>query len=209
MELILIRHGITAWNQEHRFQEQIDTPLSELGHQQAAFTAAHLLGLVSTQPIDAVYTSDLQRAVHTAEPIARALGLAMRYDARLRERHYGVFEGKTLADLEATGHAEDYRRWRNREPDYALPEGGESLRSFFARSQEVLHAIASRHPIGQRIVVVTHGGVLDCVYRIACAMDMTAVRQHPLHNAAINRIAWDGQGFSLVAWGSIEHLPPT
>lgn len=206
MELLLIRHGITNWNQEHRFQGQIDIPLNELGHQQAARTAEHLRTLARSAPITAVYTSDLQRAWHTAAPIAEALGLELRIDDRLRERHYGVFEGRTLAELEATGHAEDYRRWRNREPDFALPEGGESLRNFFARSREALEAITAHHRLGERIVAVTHGGVLDCVYRIAFEMDMSAMRQHPLHNAALNRIAWDGWRFSLIEWGSIEHL---
>jgi probable phosphoglycerate mutase len=206
MELLLIRHGVTNWNQEHRFQGQIDIPLNELGREQAALTAGHLQTLAQSAPTTAVYTSDLQRAWHTAALIAQALKLKLRIDARLRERHYGAFEGKTLAELEATGHGEDYRRWRNREPDFALPGGGESLRDFFARSREVLEDIVTKHPPGERIVVVTHGGVLDCVYRIACDMDMSALRQHPLHNAALNRVAWDGSRFSLIDWGSIEHL---
>ena len=206
MELILIRHGVTAWNQEQRFQGQIDTPLTEQGLQQAALTAAFLRARAASEPIAAVYASDLQRALGTASPIAQALGLALRLDPRLRERHYGLFEGKTLAELEASGHAEDYRRWRSREPDFALPEGGESLRVFFARAQTALDAIAGQHRAGERVVVVTHGGVLDCHYRIACGLDMTAVRQHPLHNAALNRIAWDGHRYRLIAWGQVDHL---
>ena len=100
MELVLIRHGVTAWNQQRRFQGQIDTPLSDEGHQQAMLTARHLSALSEEQPIQAIYASDLKRAWSTAEPIARLLGLPILKQSLLRERHYGVFEGKTHDELQ-------------------------------------------------------------------------------------------------------------
>ena len=100
MDLVLIRHGVTAWNQQRRFQGQIDTPLSEEGHQQAMLTARHLSTLSQAQPINAIYASDLKRAWSTAEPIARLLGLPILKQSLLRERHYGVFEGKTHEELQ-------------------------------------------------------------------------------------------------------------
>jgi len=167
MELVLIRHGVTAWNQQRRFQGQIDTPLSEEGHQQAMLTARHLSILSQAQPINAIYASDLKRAWSTAEPIARLLGLPILKQSLLRERHYGVFEGKTHEELQLEGLQSDYQRWRNREPDFALPQGGESLRDFFDRTHRALQSIVAAHQSNERIVAVTHGGFLDCAYRIA------------------------------------------
>jgi len=206
MELVLIRHGVTAWNQQRRFQGQIDTPLSEEGHQQAMLTARHLSTLSQAQPIDAIYASDLKRAWSTAEPIARLLGLPILKQSLLRERHYGVFEGKTHEELQLEGLQSDYQRWRNRELDFALPQGGESLRDFFDRTHRALQSIVAAHQSNERIVAVTHGGFLDCAYRIASGVAMTEQRQHPLHNASLNRIAWDGERFSMIEWGQIDHL---
>ena len=206
MELVLIRHGVTAWNQQRRFQGQIDTPLSEEGHQQAMLTARHLSILSQAQPINAIYASDLKRAWSTAEPIARLLGLPISKQSLLRERHYGVFEGKTHEELQLEGLQSDYQRWRNREPDFALPQGGESLRDFFDRTHRALQSIVAAHQSNERIVAVTHGGFLDCAYRIASGVAMTEQRQHPLHNASLNRIAWDGERFSMIEWGQIDHL---
>jgi probable phosphoglycerate mutase len=206
MELVLIRHGVTAWNQQRRFQGQIDTPLSEEGHQQAMLTARHLSILSQAQPINAIYASDLKRAWSTAEPIARLLGLPILKQSLLRERHYGVFEGKTHEELQLEGLQSDYQRWRNREPDFALPQGGESLRDFFDRTHRALQSIVAAHQSNERIVAVTHGGFLDCAYRIASGVAMTEQRQHPLHNASLNRIAWDGERFSMIEWGQIDHL---
>jgi len=206
MELVLIRHGVTAWNQQRRFQGQIDTPLSEEGHQQAMLTARHLSILSQAQPINAIYASDLKRAWSTAEPIARLLGLPILKQSLLRERHYGVFEGKTHEELQLEGLQSDYQRWRNREPDFALPQGGESLRDFFDRTHRALQSIVAAHQSNERIVAVTHGGFLDCAYRIASGVAITEQRQHPLHNASLNRIAWDGERFSMIEWGQIDHL---
>lgn len=206
MELVLIRHGVTAWNQQRRFQGQIDTPLSEEGHQQAMLTARYLSTLSQAQPINAIYASDLKRAWSTAEPIARLLGLPILKQSLLRERHYGVFEGKTHEELQLEGLQSDYQRWRNREPDFALPQGGESLRDFFDRTHRALQSIVAAHQSNERIVAVTHGGFLDCAYRIASGVAMTEQRQHPLHNASLNRIAWDGERFSMIEWGQIDHL---
>ena len=206
MELVLIRHGVTAWNQQRRFQGQIDTPLSEEGHQQAMLTARHLSMISQAQPINAIYASDLKRAWSTAEPIARLLGLPILKQSLLRERHYGVFEGKTHEELQLEGLQSDYQRWRNREPDFALPQGGESLREFVDRTHRALQSIVAAHQSNERIVAVTHGGFLDCAYRIASGVAMTEQRQHPLHNASLNRIAWDGERFSMIEWGQIDHL---
>ena len=206
MEIVLIRHGVTAWNQQRRFQGQVDTPLSEEGHEQAMLTARHLSENRQSQPICAIYASDLKRAWSTAEPIARMLGLPILKQSLLRERHFGIFEGKTHEELQLEGLQADYQRWRNREPDFAVPEGGESLRTFFDRTERALQILVAAHRIGERIEAVTHGGFLDCAYRIASGVDMSDTRQKPMLNASLNRISWDGERFSMIDWGRVDHL---
>ena len=199
-ELILVRHGVTAWNRERRFQGQIDIGLDDEGRAQAVLTGRRL----AVWHIDAIYASDLSRARQTAEPIAAERGLAVRIEPRLRERHYGSFEGRTHEELERL-QTEAWRRWRRREPDFALPGGGESLRVFHTRVVAALGDLARAHP-GRTVVAVTHGGVLDIAYRIATGMALEAPRGHDLLNASLNRVRWDGCGFSLLAWADIAHL---
>lgn len=199
-ELILVRHGVTAWNKARRFQGQIDIPLDDEGQRQARLAGARL----AAERIDAVYSSDLGRARQTGEAIAQALGLPLREAPSLRERNYGAFEGRTFDDIQRE-LPEAFARWQAREPAYALPGDGESLTVFHGRVLDALTALAGRHR-GERVVAVTHGGVLDCAYRIASGLALQAPRRHDLLNASLNRIAWDGERFSLVGWGDVEHL---
>ncbi|MBM3407173.1 MAG: histidine phosphatase family protein [Betaproteobacteria bacterium] len=201
-ELIFIRHGVTDWNLERRFQGCIDIELNAEGLAQARLTAERLAGM----PLAAVYASDLRRARQTAEPIARAIGVSVAVEPGLRERHYGVFEGRTHDEL-SRDHPEAYQHWRDRVPDYALPGGGESLLTLRERVQAQMDRLAARHP-GQTIVAVTHGGVLDSIYRIAAGLAPDAPRRFELNNASINRIGWDGERFHVIDWGDISHLGP-
>ena len=122
----------------------------------------------------------------------------------LRERRFGIFEGRTFADIEAE-LPEHARRWRQREPDYA-PEGGETLLQLRERVLHTTDTLAARHP-GEHIVLVAHGGVLDVLYRAATRQALQAPRTWLLGNAAINRLLWTpGHGLSLVGWGDTQHL---
>ena len=199
-ELIMIRHGVTAWNKERRFQGQIDIPLDDEGLRQAQLLGQSMAGAA----LAAVYASDLTRARQTAEPLASALGLPVVAEPGLRERHYGAFEGCTWDELQRE-HAADFARWRAREPDFSLPGGGETLLALHDRVEATMRALAARHP-GASVVAVTHGGVLDCAYRIATGLGMREPRQHDLLNASINRIVFDGERFSLVGWADVTHL---
>jgi len=199
-ELIMIRHGVTAWNKERRFQGQIDIPLDDEGLRQAQLLGQSMAGAA----LAAVYASDLTRARQTAEPLASAIGLPVVAEPGLRERHYGAFEGRTWDELQRE-HAADFARWRAREPDFSLPGGGETLLALHDRVEATMRALAARHP-GSSVVAVTHGGVLDCAYRIATGLGMREPRQHDLLNASINRIIFDGERFSLVGWADVAHL---
>ena len=197
--IIAIRHGETAWNAEMRMQGQLDIALNEVGHWQAERVATAL----ADERLDAIYASDLSRAVQTAEALAGAQGLALFTDAGLRERCFGVFEGLTFAEV-AIRWPEQSRRWRRREPDFA-PEGAETLTQFSARCVGAAARIGAAHP-GQTIAIVAHGGVLDCLYRAATRAPLQAPRSWLLGNAGINRLLYTPQGFTLVGWSDTAHL---
>ncbi|MDM7457367.1 MAG: histidine phosphatase family protein, partial [Tepidimonas sp.] len=138
--ILAIRHGETAWNRDARIQGQIDIPLNETGHWQAQRVAAAL----RHEPLAAVYSSDLSRARATAEPLAQALGLAVQTHPGLRERCFGVLQGRTWAELEQQ-HPDVVRAWKARVPDFA-PPGGESLLALRARVETTFAELAARHP---------------------------------------------------------------
>ena len=198
--LLLIRHGETAWNAEHRIQGHLDVPLSPTGLSQAARLALRL----GDEPIDAIYSSDLARAVSTAAPLAQRRGLTVHMDVRLRERSFGGLQGRTLQEIETQLPAE-FDRWRGRDVDWT-PPGGESARTFISRTLAALADIAERrHGCA---VVVTHGGVLDVAYRTAHEMPWSAERQHTMLNASINRLQVSAPPLkmSVIAWGDTAHL---
>jgi len=197
--ILAIRHGETAWNKDTRIQGQIDIPLNETGHWQAERAGAAL----RDEPVSAIYSSDLSRALQTAQAIARALGLPVSTHAGLRERCFGEFEGRTWAELEE-GEPAHALQWRRRVPDYA-PTGGESLLQLQERVMGTFHTLASQHP-GEQIVVVAHGGVLDILYRAATQLDLQAPRSWLISNAAINRLLWTPESLTLVGWADTQHL---
>ena len=197
--LLVLRHGQTAWNVDQRIQGQLDIPLNDHGRWQAGRLAQALAG----EELHAVYSSDLQRAAATAEPLARACGLALQTDPALRERAFGDFEGVSFREIEQRW-PEAAARWRRREPDFS-PGGGETLRQFYARSVRAATQLAERHP-GQTVALVAHGGVLDCLYRAASRIELDAARTWQLGNAAINRLLYSGEGLAMVGWNDNRHL---
>lgn len=197
--IVAIRHGETAWNAEMRMQGQLDTALSRRGHWQAGRLAEALAG----EGIEAVVASDLARAFDTAQAIAARLGLGVATDRGLRERSFGVFEGYTYAEIDTRWPAAA-ARWRGLEPDFG-PEEGETFRAFGARAVAAATRVAAAHA-GRSIAIVTHGGVLDCLYRAACGIALDAPRSWQLGNAAINRLLYTPRGFTLVGWSDTAHL---
>jgi probable phosphoglycerate mutase len=197
--IIAIRHGETTWNVDTRIQGRLDIPLNATGRSQAARMAQAL----KHEPIAAVYASDLVRAWETAEYLGRAHGLTVNVEAGLRERGFGDFEGMTFAEIE-TRLPEQSMRWRKRDPEFA-PSGGESLVDLNRRVVEAVERLAARHP-GELIAMVGHGGVMDVLYRAAARLHIQAPRTWTLGNAAINRLLWTPQGFSLVGWADTQHL---
>ena len=197
--IIAIRHGETAWNVDSRLQGHLDIPLNDVGLWQARQAALAL----ADEPIDAIYSSDLQRAWVTARAIAETTQAPLTAHQGLRERSFGVLQGHTFEELEAKEPEQAYR-WRKRDPAFA-PEGGESLITLRERITATTHALAAQH-MGGQIVLVAHGGVLDVLYRAATRQDIQAPRTWQLGNAAINRLLWTPDGLSLVGWADTQHL---
>ncbi len=197
--IIAIRHGETAWNVANRIQGQLDIGLNETGRWQAHRLSMAMAG----ETVDAVYSSDLLRAWDTAMAVASAVGREVQTTLGLRERGFGVFEGKTFAEVAALW-PEQSQLWRKRDPAFA-PEGGESLLDFRARIVGEVERLAAQHAGGQ-IVVVAHGGVLDVLYRAATRQEIQAPRTWDLGNATINRLLWTPGGLSVVGWADNLHL---
>lgn len=197
--ILLIRHAETDWNRAARLQGHTDIPLNATGLEQARRLGAALQG----EPLEAVYSSNLQRALQTAQAVADATGAPLVPEPGLRERGFGVFEGLAQAELEQRWPAE-LRRWRAREPDFAAP-GGETLRAFYARCVAAAARHAQAHA-GGSIALVAHGGVLDCLYRAATRLALEAPRSWRLGNAALNRLLHSPEGFTLVGWDDDGHL---
>jgi 2,3-bisphosphoglycerate-dependent phosphoglycerate mutase len=194
-----IRHGETAWNVDTRIQGQLDIGLNDAGRWQASRAGAAL----ADEALDAIVSSDLARAHETARAIAQPHGLQVSSDMGLRERHFGHFQGRTFAQIEAE-LPDQALRWRKRDPEFA-PEGGESLLQFRVRVMQCVQALAARHA-GAHVVIVCHGGVLDILYRAATGLELQAPRSWQLGNAAINRLLWNGDHLSLVGWSDTSHL---
>ena len=198
--IIAVRHGETAWNVDARIQGQLDIPLNEKGRWQAQRLAR---ALAASEPMAALYSSDLLRAWDTAQSIATTSGLVVVTETGLRERAFGQFEGKTFVELEDSWPQETLR-WRQRDPDWA-PAGGESLLEVRGRVLETVETLAARH-MGEQIVLVTHGGVLDAMYRAAAGLDIRAPRTWQLGNASINRLLWTPESLTVVGWSDTSHL---
>ncbi len=195
----MVRHGETAWNAEGRVQGQTDVPLSATGEAQARAVAAALAG----ERFSVLYSSDLARVRQTAAPTAAALGLAVRLDARLRERHYGKFETYTYAEVRER-LPQDFARFKAKDPDYDFGSG-ESLRAFNARALECVGEIAARHA-GETVLVFTHGGVLEMVHRHVLGSGLQAPRDFEIPNAALNWIDIGAHGWRVTAWAEVGHL---
>lgn len=197
--LCIVRHGETAWNAEHRVQGQLDIPLNDIGLKQADAVGRALQG----ETFDVLYSSDLTRTRQTAAPAARLLSMEVRLDPGLRERHYGMFQRMTYAEVKVK-HAAEYARFAARDPDFDFGTG-ESLKAFAARSLAALSRIASAHE-GAHILVVTHGGVLDELYRHVHGLPAAAARDFGIPNCGLNRVEFDLARWQIRAWAEVAHL---
>jgi probable phosphoglycerate mutase len=198
--IIMVRHGETKWNAEMRIQGHQDSPLTAVGLRQAEAVAARL----AREKLDAIYASDLGRVRQTVEPLIKVTGLVPKYDAALRERNYGEFEGKTLEELDVEFPGQ-FAKLRTGNP-HGVPPGGESLAQFHARIAEALEGIA-QEAAGKTVAVMVHGGVCGELFRHAMRIPLEAPRTFSLFNASINRWSYKRGLWHLDVWGDVTHLP--
>lgn len=197
--LCIVRHGETAWNAEHRVQGQLDVPLNATGYAQALAASK----VLAQEKFDVIYSSDLSRARQTAAPTAAHFSMEVLLDKDLRERHYGIFERLTYAEVKVR-YPEDYARFEAREPGYAF-RTGESLADFYARTVAVVSRIAKAHE-GKSILVFTHGGILDKLYRFITGLPISAERDFGIPNAGLNRVEVTPDGWQIRSWADVAHL---
>jgi len=201
--LYLVRHGETDHNADGRAMGQTDVPLNAHGLEQARQTAAFL----RRYPIERILSSDLGRAVATAQPLADALGVVVEPDARLRELSFGILEGKTVAEC-AEEDPESVARWRTGDFDATLP-GGESRRSLMRRTRAVLEEIkAGPHA---HVALFSHGGTINALHTHMIEHGHPTPREHiprafRFHNAAVSISAWAEDQWRFLVVNSTFHL---
>jgi len=200
-QVILVRHGQTQWNIQGIRQGHLDSELTEKGLAQAKALGARL----AQEKFSALYSSDLGRALQTAQMIAAATGHEIVTDARLRERHLGIFQGLSADEIKAK-HPEEYKLHRSLGPEYVIP-GGESVRQQVARNVAFLNELAYKH-VGETIVVVTHGGVVSGFFRNTLSIPLEAPRRFEFVNAGLNVFACQDGNWFLQTWGDVSHLAP-
>jgi 2,3-bisphosphoglycerate-dependent phosphoglycerate mutase len=198
-KILLVRHGETNWNKEHRLQGHIDIALNDQGIVQAKLLSQAL----AKEKIDVAYSSDLSRAFDTANAITAHHAIPTIVDVQLRERCYGEIQGMTYQEIEEK-LPENHRAWHSRDPDFQ-PKGGETLRQFYQRVTTAMQRIAKNH-FGEVVLVVAHGGVLDCMYRFATEMDISEKRKVELLNTSLNRLMYVDERFQVEEWGDVSHL---
>ena len=200
-QIIIVRHGQTQWNIRKIRQGHLDSELTDKGVAQARALGQRL----ARESFTALYSSDLGRALHTARMIAAVTGHAIVTDERLRERHLGVFQGLSGDEIKDK-HPEEYRLHRTLGPEYVIP-GGESVRQQVARNVDCLDEIALKYP-GEKVVVVTHGGVVSGLFRHALNIPLDAPRRFEFVNAGLNVFAYEDGHWILRTWGDVSHLDP-
>jgi len=198
--LTLVRHGETEWNAVGRIQGHLDIPLSDIGLAQAAAIGRRLGG----EAFDAILSSDLERALQTTRPISRHSEQTIVRDVRLRERHLGVLQG--LTGEEAAMHQpQAWQAFKARHPDAPL-EGGETLAEFSRRVVGLIEHLLMTYT-GSRLLLVTHGGVIDAAYRHVTGMPLNVPRDFPIYNASVNVMRHRDSIWTIESWGDVSHLP--
>jgi probable phosphoglycerate mutase len=201
--LYFVRHGETGHNASGLTMGQMDVPLNERGMAQAAQTAEWLRRF----PVARIVSSDLSRAMATAEPLAAALGLKVEPDRRLRELCFGIFEGRSIADCDRE-NPEIVARWRSGDFDFA-PPGGETRRSLMERTRRVLAGLLESPE--EHIAIFTHGGTLNALHTHLVEDGNPAPRDHihrvfRFHNASVSMAAHAGDQWRFLVVNSTFHL---
>jgi probable phosphoglycerate mutase len=200
MRMIIVRHGESEWNRIHRYQGQLDAPLSELGLRQAEALAARL----ESEPIKHVYSSRLQRAARTAQIIvANHIGTPFDYAEELLEIHHGEWQGK-YADEIMEQYSEGLREWRQHPTRSQMP-GGESFSNILKRTLDFKERAYADHK-GLTILVSTHDVIVKILVADALGMDMDRINRIWITNASISVIEYGDDLPFLASLSDASHL---
>lgn len=198
-KITIVRHGETEWNKTMQLQGHKDSPLTEKGLAQAELLAE----TIKARKFDVLITSDLGRAIHTAQIINRNLKLNIIIDRNLRERAFGIMEGLTREEI-SVKYKDVYEAYMQRMIGFEIPEG-ESLAEFNSRILDAFQQIARTYK-NKSVLMVAHGGVLDSAIRRVFNLKLGSDRPFSLFNTSVNSISIDGDRWILEEWGNIEHL---
>ncbi len=188
MRLLLVRHGESVWESEGRIQGQRQVPLSPKGLEQARAVARRIAE--EHKPV-ALYSSDLRRALETAEEIGRLTRLKVEADARLRELHFGAFEGLTIEEAKSR-YPDEFARWR-RNPLKNRPPKAETLESLLERVKSFLEEARKHHP-EEEIVAVSHLGPIRATIILALSLPLEAWRRMKVDCASLTVIEFSTDG---------------
>jgi broad specificity phosphatase PhoE len=199
MLLIAVRHGETEWNLQGREMGQLDSSLTPRGVQQAEALGRRLSDL----KVDQLYSSDLGRALRTAEIIGAMCAKPVQVDTGLRERHMGVFQGLTWQEI-GTRFPKEREAYQVSGFFEAVPEG-ETAQERQNRSVEVLTKIAGRHA-DETVAVVTHGGFLMGFLEFVLGMPFGGGKRFKKQNASYNAFEYANGRWCLETWNDLSHL---
>ena len=198
-EITIIRHGETMWNVQKRIQGQRNSKLSENGITQAELVAKALV----KREFDVLVSSDLGRAIETAKIINKQLLLPHEYNANLRERSFGIFEGKNFAEIEEK-YPEEFLRYKERNPEFVVP-GGESIQQMYKRITSEIELVARKFK-DQKVLIVSHGLVLEMMMYRTFNLKLDEPRAFSINNSSISSFYIAENNWFLKEWGVIEHL---
>lgn len=197
--LLLVRHGETDWNAQRRHQGQTDIPLNVLGRQQAQAVGDRLKG----ETIDIIYASDLERAMETAQAIAAYHDLPIHEDSRLREMHFGEWEGLTYEEIQQRKPMTP-DAW-NKIMMEDGPPGGENLPQFAARIKAAIEEITSSHP-DETVLLVAHSGTLMILICMLLKHPIEKYWQFRLDRTSVSEISTYPDGAIITLLNDTCHL---
>ncbi len=200
VRVLFVRHGETIANVEHRYMGQTDSPLTPTGIVQAKAVAKRL----AKNQIDAIYSSDLGRAVQTANVIARECALQVMRDSRLRERHVGLLQGE-LSSVAHEKYASVFLELEHSSPSYAFPGGGENGIQVEKRIASFLEMISIEY-LGKTVVCVSHGATLCVLLWHILKFPYNAISRLRCDNACISSLTFSDGGWIVEFWNDTAHL---
>lgn len=202
--LLLVRHGVTDWNREGRFQGHLDPPLADDGRAEAERLGERLAADEALRPTRIV-ASTLTRARHTAEAIGSRIGVEVETDRRLMEIGQGEWEGRTHDEL-AVNDAERYEAWRS-DTRIRQPPGGETVEDAWGRVAALVAELDAEADAGT-VCLVSHGGTLRVLARVLFGGDIDAPWSFDVDNASLSVCgALEGTtGWRLERWNDTFHL---